>query len=136
MTHLRLDGVETYAQLRAIVADRGGYGVTEMVHLRDLTGKQRLKRLVCEKIADSLYKHGIGHVPADLPRYQDAEVRLYLRETLIGGMIDAVLFPDEEGDEVLIHAAAAEKAAWDARERLRKIKEIVDADGEARAERG
>lgn len=119
---LFLGGVTTYAGLRDALVEHGDFGRTGMGRLRDLHNALRLGAKVREEISERLHDHGIGHLPPALPGNQDAEVRLYLKNTPVGELITAVLEPTRRGDELLVGAVSGR---GDDAEKLRMIAEIV-----------
>jgi hypothetical protein len=91
-----------------------------MEELRDAWGYARLGIHVRRQISNDLRGMGIGHYPAELPDYQDRQVRLYKLGTPVAHIIEAVLNPSQENDDQL-----RQMTAGDARETLDAIKALV-----------
>lgn len=110
----------TYADLRKQVELDGNLHVTKMETLRDLHDAGRLGKHVRDGISAKLAEHGMGHLPQDLPAYQEEAVRIYRLGSPIADAINSVLNPSEGGDQVL-----REVAADKSRETLRRIRELA-----------
>jgi len=88
-------------EIRTSVEGNGNVLTVPMEKLRDAHNVKKLGAIVCAEIHSVLERMGIGHIPEDLPRYQDELVRLYKRATPIGNLIDAVLKPGLKNDSDL-----------------------------------
>lgn len=104
-----------------------------MEDVRKACGVGRLGALVRQRIAETdLPSEGLGYLPAgELPRYQDQDVWLYVRNSPVGQIIGAVLQPGGEGEKRLKAAAAsrgsqAEKQVQEVREQLAAIVESLE----------
>jgi hypothetical protein len=75
---------------------------------------------VRQGIHEKLAEHGLGHLPAELPAYQEEEVRIYRLGTPLAQMINAVLHPSAAGDQQLRRSAADPSE-----DILRRIRELV-----------
>ena len=86
--------------------ERSGIVATTLGELRQsIAHVDRLGRFVLATIEQTLSEHGIGYFPEDAfshpaPRQHHA-VRLYLRDSGIGRVVQAVLHPTPEGDALL-----------------------------------
>lgn len=86
--------------------ERSGVVATTLGELRqNIAHVDRLGRYVLATIEQTLTEHGIGYFPETAfshpaPR-QHHEVRLYLRNSGIGSVVQAVLHPTPEGDALL-----------------------------------
>jgi len=115
--------------MREVVQSQyGGLAVTSMQQLRDLGNAGRLGKHVRDRISQSLKDHGLGHLPAELPNDQSAEVRIYVTASAIGQVIEAVLRPSESGDVRLRNVGSedAVKKLSDVRAQLEEIIETID----------
>jgi hypothetical protein len=110
----------SYDDISAKVDGAGGLYLTQMGELREAHKAGRLGVNVREAISDRLRSRGIGHIPKDLPSYQEEEVRLYRLGDPIGKVIDAVLHPSEPGDRVLLQSVGSSAA-----DVLARIRELV-----------
>lgn len=115
---------ETIEDIAAATKDAGGMLVVPMSRLRDAANYGKLGKLVVQNIATRLDREGIGHLPVgELPREQNAQVRVYLRTSRVGELIEAVLNPSRRGDQRLLDAAGS-----DAAEILEQIRALVASD--------
>lgn len=111
----------TLDQLRKVLDDRAeGVLTANMWEIRDAYGADRLGVNVVANISSALDNLGIAHFPAELPRDQWALVRVYLRASPVGEVIEAALNPDEKRDAIL-RKLTSEKADHI----LRKVRELV-----------
>src|SRR5882757_3964454 len=99
--------MSSYDEIAEQVDASGGLYVTRMEELRDAHRAGRLGVNVREAISDRLRSRGIGHLPGELPSYQEEEVRLYRLGDPIGKVIEAVLRPSDTGDQVLRHGVGS-----------------------------
>ncbi len=88
-------------ELRQRVIATGGVYRIPMSVLRHIHGTSRLGRLVCKAIAERLAAAGLAHIPEDLPSGQWQEIRVFLADSPLAAVVDAVLEPTAAGDEVL-----------------------------------
>ena len=73
-------------------------------------------------ISKALAGMGLGHVPVELPRYQEKPVRLYKLGTPVADVIQAALSPGQETDEKLKFHAGKESSRYaDIIERIREL---------------
>lgn len=94
-----------------------------MTELRDATGKEKLGVHVKAEISKTLTGLGIGHIPRDLPSYQDEVVRLYKRGTPIGDFLEIVITPGEQHDRRIRDQLS--QAEFRYIEIIEKIRELV-----------
>jgi len=94
-----------------------------MERLRELNSSGKLGVHVRKQISRQLEGMGIGHVPVELPSYQDEQVRLYKRGTPVGDLISIVLSPGEQNDRILVERFGNE--ATDYYSLIEKIRELV-----------
>ena len=92
-----------------------------MWKVRDACGFERLREHVVASISEKLELVGIRHVPRRLPMDQNATVRIYLRDSIAGRVIDAALKPGDKNDEKL-----RELSAGGAQAKLDSIREILE----------
>ncbi|HWB08630.1 MAG TPA: hypothetical protein VG826_05375 [Pirellulales bacterium] len=88
----------SYEDLRKEVEDNGGVLTCTMEQLRNAHGSLKLGSNVRMDIHDRLIGMGLGHVPEELPTYQENLVRLYQLGTPAAKIIQAVLKPGPDGD--------------------------------------
>ncbi|MFD0072969.1 hypothetical protein ACFVIY_11070 [Streptomyces sp. NPDC127166] len=111
----------SYEDLRESTRSEGGLRVVTMGTLRDIEGAGRLGNRVLATISDKLKAQGMGHFPAELPGNQDHEVRVYLRDSPVADLVDAVFRPSSKGDEALRRVSSSTVAE----DQLRRIREIL-----------
>ncbi len=111
-----------YVNLQRLVEESGGVYTVSMKDLKT-EGVERLGKHVVKDISKDLKSQGLAHYPEKLPAYQDAQVRVYFSASPVAKLIEAVLNPGEEKDEIIRHATSR---ATEAEETLMKIKELVD----------
>jgi hypothetical protein len=63
----------------------------------------------------------MGHFPAELPSNQSQPVRVFLLDTPVADVVNAVLNPSPKGDATLRDV----DSAHDVRERLQQVREII-----------
>jgi hypothetical protein len=115
---------EAIEDIAAAAKDAGGLLVVPMSRLRDAANYGKLGKLVVQNIATRLDREGLGHLPVgELPREQNAQVRVYLKASRVGELIEAVLNPSRRGDQRLLDAAGS-----DAGEILEQIRALVTTD--------
>lgn len=93
---------ESFEDLCYDVRESGGLLKVNMECLRDLAGAGKLGAQVREAIKAELEQHGLGSLPAELPRYQTDAVRVYDLSSPLGQIVDAVLKPSDIGDQALL----------------------------------
>lgn len=113
-------GMRTYEDLKRAVEQRDGLLLTTMGVLRDIHGAGKLGVHIRRAISESLAGNGMGHLPAELPAYQEDAVRVYRLGSNVATTIRAVLSPSGAGDDALRRSAGSE-----AQETLKKIRELV-----------
>lgn len=111
---------ENYEALRRQVEAEGGLYTTTMETLRELHGAGRLGKHVRDAIGGELAAHGMGHLPEELPAYQELAVRIFRLNTPIADVVNAVTHPNMTGDQVLRQISAAQ-----GHDILKKIRELV-----------
>lgn len=109
-----------YEALRKQVEAEGGIHTTTMETLRELHGAGRLGKHVRDAISGELAAHGMGHLPEELPAYQELPVRVFRLGTPIADVVNAVAHPSTGGDHVLRQLAAGQ-----GQDILKKIRELV-----------
>ncbi|MCX5097588.1 hypothetical protein OOK36_55120 [Streptomyces sp. NBC_00365] len=80
----------SWDELRKAVEDNGGVLRIHMGHLRDLIDAGRLGINVRNDISRRLAGAGLGHLPAELPAYQENEVVIYQLGTPAADVVEAV----------------------------------------------
>lgn len=112
-----------YARLEDIrdaVEENGGVLTLSMEELRDAHGAERLGVNVRSAITSRLRKLGLNHQPYVLPAYQEDTIRLYLADSAVAKLLQAVSHTGPRWDKVLREAANS-----DASEVLHKVRELV-----------
>jgi len=108
-------------KLKGELEENEGVLTVEMWRVRDVCGYERLREHVVTAISETLELAGIAHVPRDLPMDQSASVRIYLRKSVAGRVIDAALKPGSKNDDKL-----RELSAGGAQQKLDSIKAILE----------
>jgi hypothetical protein len=111
----------SYGDLRTSIKENGGLHVVTMGTLRDIEGAGRLGNRVLTTISQALQAQGMGHFPAELPGNQSQPVRVFLLDTPVADVVNAVLSPSLKGDATLRDVGSADHV----REQLRQIREII-----------
>ncbi|MCI4673643.1 hypothetical protein [Candidatus Mycolicibacterium alkanivorans] len=81
---------DSWEELRVAVTEHYGVYRLPMGHLREIGGYGRLGTNVRQVLSGKLASLGLGHLPAELPAYQDKQVLLYLYGTPAAEVISAV----------------------------------------------
>jgi hypothetical protein len=110
----------TMEEIREEVMRNGDLLSLPMQVLRDAKGYRKLGVKVIEDLSRTLAGYGIGHFPKTLPSDQYAVVRLFRLGSPAAELIDAVLTPSTEKDEVIRAALDS-----DAEEIVRQIRVLV-----------
>ena len=113
----------TWEEIKNEVAKNGGVKTYAMGSLRDTHGAGRLGVNVCQEISEKLAGEGLGHIPQDLPSFQDEQIRLYKKGTAVGKLIDTVLSPGEQNDLSLSERFSSESP--DYASMIEQIRDIV-----------
>jgi hypothetical protein len=114
--------INDYDELRQLVIDNGGVLTVDMRVLRDIHGAGKLGVNVRANISKELRGRGLGHYPNDLPAYYWEPARVYLMGSPVGDLIEAVLSPSPDRDEVI-----RDVVNTDTSDTLAKIRELVCA---------
>lgn len=112
--------LKTYEALRKQVDSEGGLYTTTMEELREIEGAGRLGQHVRSAISGSLAANGMGHLPDELPAYQEYAVRVYRLGTSLADVINAVLNPTGAGDQILRQVGTS-----DAQDVIKRIRQLV-----------
>lgn len=113
---------ESYDAIKVEVEKNGNVLTTTMERLRNAHGAGKLGVNVLDEISKALAGMGLGHVPVELPRYQEKPVRLYKLGTPVADVIQAALSPGQETDEKLKFHAGKESSRYaDIIERIREL---------------
>jgi hypothetical protein len=113
--------IVTYADLQQATAAKGDVMTITMMKLRDIHGAGKLGVHVTQNISDKLKSLGLGHFPEELPQQQSEEVRIYVRGSAVGKLIEAVLTVDTPSNKVLREAASNQN-----NEIVQRIRELVE----------
>ncbi len=106
----------------SIIAN-GNVKTFTMQVLRDAVGAERLGNQIRANISTQLAGMGIGHVPETVPNDQTATIRLYIKGTSAGNMIDTILTPGETNDQKITQQSAEQRT--DLLNILNEIKDLV-----------
>ena len=109
--------------IKATVEENGNVCTVSMLELREAAGKEKLGVNVNAGIKKKLAGLGLGHIPADLPRYQHEQIRLYKKGTAVGELIDTVIMPGQQNDKKLAEQVNEEQA--DYLEIIEQIRNLV-----------
>ena len=74
-------------KIKAKVEKNGNVVTLTMEELRDAHGSAKLGVNVCADIHSTLAGMGLGHIPEDLPTYQNEPVRVYKNGTPVGDLL-------------------------------------------------
>ena len=99
-------------EIRTEVERDGGIKSFPMWRLRDACGWGKLGVNVVRDIASRLRDVGLGYLPSEgeLPRDQYGTVHLYVKESPVGELVEAVLAPNDGGNVRLRSAAGTDAA--------------------------
>ncbi len=115
----------TFEELRESVERRGGVHRISMGDLRDINGAGKLGIHVVTQIRRSVSRAGLSILlPAgstDVPRYQEEDVVIYVTQSKVGEIIEAVHAADASAVKVLRDLAGDDSA-----EKLQAIRDILD----------
>ncbi len=109
-----------FDEIKAALDSNGGILSLKMEELRDAHGVNRLGVHVLNAIHDNLQGKGIGHLPADLPQYQEEFVRLYSLGSRFANFLGDLKDFSEEADRRLM-----ELSTNDYEEIIQRIRELL-----------
>lgn len=109
-----------YNDIITALEDCGGVSRIRMWQLRVANGNDRLGVNVVADIARQLRRRNIGCIPTLTNQKHWDEVRIYLRRSSIGQLIEAIHSMTDEADETL-------QAAASCTETMDRIKELIAA---------
>lgn len=115
--------MNAWEKIKADVEAAGNVKTVPMEVLRNAHLSGRTSERIRSEISESLQGIGLAHVPKTLPRYQHDLVRLYKRGTPVGNLIDLILEPSEEGDDMLTSRSEEPKVDYAAI--VRQIRDLV-----------
>lgn len=101
---------ESIEDLGHAVDENGGLLAVTLGDLREILNYSRLGAKVLNEIAEALRKEKLGYFPRETllnnptPRFT-AQVRIYRQISKLGELIEAVVDPDDAGDELLRNTA-------------------------------
>ena len=113
----------SWDEIKHKVEQNGNVVTFTMEELKNAHGASRLGVNVREEISKTLAGMGLGHVPEQLPTYQNELVRLYKKGTPAGDLITTVLTPGEQSDTKLVQQFSSTGTDYAAI--VQKIKEII-----------
>lgn len=91
----------TYEKLEEAVRKNDGVLTVSMADLKRVAEARRLGVHVRGAISLSLHQRGLEHSPKMLPAFQTELIRVYVPNTVVGQIIEAVESPSLEGDALL-----------------------------------
>ena len=91
----------SYENLKTEVEGNGNVLTVTMERLRNAHGAGKLGVNVSRDISNRLAGLGLGHVPTELPSYQEKQVRVYKLGTEVADVIRSAVEPGPEGDAKL-----------------------------------
>lgn len=109
--------------VRDAVVENDDVLTVTMENLRNASGKQRLGTNVIDRISADLRKLGLAHWPGQLPQYQEKLVRLYVLDSEVGEIIQAIRRPGPSGDKLIRQVITSAKTGI-----LQKVRELVCSD--------
>jgi hypothetical protein len=116
----------TMPLLKSAVEAAGNILTVSMRDLREMYDSSRLGANVVTRIANDLRRHGLSHVPEELPNEQSQPVRLYLQATPVADLINAALTPGPAQDKKLLASVAgADPQALADAALLRKVRAVL-----------
>ncbi|POR73592.1 hypothetical protein BKM30_26335 [Pseudomonas syringae pv. syringae] len=118
--------MESWDSIKARVEGSQGILTVNMIELRDAAGKEKIGPHVKTEITRILVGMGLGHIPTELPNYQNESVRLYKRGSPLGDLIEMVITPSESNDIKLKEQFKEESV--DHALIIEKIRELVATD--------
>jgi hypothetical protein len=92
---------DEYGNLLDMISNNGGFLTIEMNFLRQISGHHRLSTKVNNTIKKALYKRGISHHPNDLPLNNNKKIRLYIKSSTAGSIINSILNVSNQEDSVI-----------------------------------
>src|SRR5260370_32619670 len=113
----------SWDEIKQKVEKSGNVVTLTMEELRDAHGAAKLGVNVREEISSTLAGMGLGHVPEELPSYQNEQVRVYKNGTPVGDLIATVLVPRAQNDSKLVNQFT--HTGIDYAAAVQKIKELV-----------
>ena len=115
----------TYEELRQLVERRGGIHRVSMGSLRDINGAGKLGIHVVSQIRRSLSRAGLSILlplgETDVPRYQGEYVTLFLTQSKVGQLVEAVQAADADAVKLLRDLGGDDSA-----EKLQAMRDILD----------
>lgn len=113
----------TWEEIKQSVEKNGNVMTFTMEQLREAHGAARLGVNVRAEIKSTLAGMGLGHIPQELPTYQNEQVRVFKNGTPVADLIVTVLMPGQQNDSKLINQFS--KPGIDYGAIVEKIKELV-----------
>src|SRR6476619_1867357 len=94
---------QSWDDLKAEIQAEGDIKVLDAWQLRDAAGWSKLGPNVIIDIANQMEENDLGTLPRGerLPLNQYAQVRVYVKGSRLGQVVDAVLSPSAKGDQLL-----------------------------------
>jgi hypothetical protein len=114
---------QSWSELRADIAAEGDISVVYAWQLRDAAGWAKLGPNVIVDIANQLELNDLGTLPRGgrLPLSQNEGVRVYLKDSRLGQVVEAVLSPSAKGDDLLREIGSNSSDAAVVLDRIRTI---------------
>ena len=112
---------ENFEELDQLVRNSKGVLTVRMEQLRDAYGAGRLGRWVRQGIGKELAQRGLAHFPAELPENQWRHVRIYKNGTPAADLVQALMEPGKDGDEIIRQSLNGE-----AQDKLLRIRGVLE----------
>lgn len=116
----------SWDEIKKEVEENGSVLTVTMETLREAADALKIGVNVQATIMKELAGVGLGHIPPQLPNYQDELVRLYKQGTPLGDLINMVLKPGKQRDAKLIEKFGGEPP--DYASIVEAVREIVGKD--------
>lgn len=84
---------KSFDDIRSLADRHDGIIGVKMGTLRDATWKKKLGPHVRKSISKSLDARGMAHFPVSLPAHQTGYVTLFVRDSLVGRIVQALADP-------------------------------------------
>lgn len=116
--------MSTWIEIRQRLESQGNVMTVTMEELREANESGKLGIHVRSEISKALRGMGIGHVPVELPSYQQELVRLFKLGTPVGDLISTVLTPGQATDVQVVEALSGDDSQY--AEIIAKIRDLVE----------
>lgn len=121
-------GFTKIGELRELLEEGDGLQVVTLQELRESLGYKKLGPIVLNSVSEKLAGQGIGYFPDwiinanDLPRGRQ-EVRVFLKDSALGRIVQSVIEPTDTGDQRLLDLVEEDSPA----EKLEQIRAVLES---------